>query len=136
MELIFKEAPMRKLICLGALTLLLGLATLAQAVTVYLKDGGTIDAERVWRDKSTVYVLVNKEDLVELAPQEVELKKTFGKKAPKAQRAKKQHRRPPVAEEQPHRQLSPPTAEPGPAPEGQAGTIKGHKKEMQESLEK
>jgi hypothetical protein len=127
---------MRKLICLCVLAMLLGLATLAQAVTVYLKDGGTIDAEKVWQDRNTVYVLVNKEDLVELAPQEVELKKTFGQKSPKVHRAKKtKHRRPAKAQGAPQRQAVQPAAESSPAPEGQTGTIKGRKKEMQESLE-
>ena len=66
---------MKKLFC--AIALLLVWAVSAQASTVYLKDGGTIKAKRVWREKGKVVVLLNRDSITSFAPGEVNLKKTF-----------------------------------------------------------
>ena len=61
----------------SALALLLAWAVSAQAATVYLKDGSTIKAKRVWREKGKVVVLVNHESIASFAFSEINLKKTF-----------------------------------------------------------
>lgn len=66
---------MKKLFC--AVALLLVWAVSAQAATVYLKDGGTIKAKRVWREKGKVVVLVNRDSITSFAYGEVNLKNTF-----------------------------------------------------------
>jgi hypothetical protein len=66
---------MKKLFCI--LALLLVWAVSAQAATVYLKDGSTIKAKRVWREKGSVVVLVNRDSITSFTPGEVNLKKTF-----------------------------------------------------------
>jgi pilus assembly protein FimV len=63
------------------------LAAAAQAKTlkkVYLKTGGIIECQKVWRSDGKVMILVNRDTLVDLAKDEVDLKKTFSKKPPKA----------------------------------------------------
>lgn len=63
------------------------LAAAAQAKTlkkVYLKTGGIIECQKVWRSDGKVMILVNRDTLVDLAKDEVDLKKTFAKKPPKA----------------------------------------------------
>jgi len=62
------------------------LAATAQAKTlkeVYLKAGGIIECQKVWQSHGKVMVLVNRDTLVDLARDEVDLKKTFGKKPSK-----------------------------------------------------
>ncbi len=49
----------------------------AQAAVVYLKDGGTIKARNVWREKGKVVVLLNRDSITSFAAKEVNLKKTF-----------------------------------------------------------
>lgn len=71
---------MRKIcvaLLLAALTALAGAAWGATPKNVYLKDGGRIEAQSVWRKGETVYVLVNRDTLVELSQNEVDLKRTF-----------------------------------------------------------
>lgn len=63
------------------------LAATAQAETsreVYLKDGGIIVCQKVWQANGKVMVLVNRDTLVDLSKDEVDLHKTFGKKPVKA----------------------------------------------------
>ena len=69
----------KKAVLTCSLAMLLALAPAVQAMTVYLKDGAVIDAKGVWRDRTTVYVMINKEDVVEFAPGEVNLHRTFGR---------------------------------------------------------
>jgi hypothetical protein len=67
------------------------LAAIAQAKTpkeVYLKDGGVIVCQKVWQTNDKVMVLVNRDILVDLSKDEVDLKKTFGKKPVKAVKKK------------------------------------------------
>ena len=59
----------------------------AQAVKkVYLKDGGILEARSVWRSKGKVHVLVNRDILAEFYPAELDMKRTFSRHAPKADR--------------------------------------------------
>lgn len=51
--------------------------TALAAQTVYLKDGGTIRAQSVWRTKGKVHVLVNRDTLTDFSTTEVDLKRTF-----------------------------------------------------------
>lgn len=48
---------------------------------VYLKDGGVIDAKSVSRKGNKVFVLVNRDTMVEFTQGEVDLKRTFPKSA-------------------------------------------------------
>lgn len=66
---------MRKFICLVALVL--GWSIPASAGTVYLKDGSSIKALKVWREKGAVTVLVNRYSITSFANSEVDLKRTF-----------------------------------------------------------
>lgn len=75
---------MKKLFC--AMALLLVWVVSAPAATVYLKDGGTIKAKRVWREKGKVVVLVNRESITSFAPGEINLKKTFPPRKKKVKR--------------------------------------------------
>jgi hypothetical protein len=51
---------------------------------VYLKDGGIIKCQKVWKSDGKVMVLVNRDTLVDLSKSEVDLRKTFSKKFVKA----------------------------------------------------
>jgi hypothetical protein len=55
-------------------------ATPAFAVKVYLKDGGVIQAKRVWRSDGRVYVLATRHTLTSFEPREINLKQTFVKR--------------------------------------------------------
>jgi hypothetical protein len=55
---------------------------------VYLKDGGIIKCQKIWRADGKVMVLVNRDTLVDLSKNEVDLRKTFGKKPVKAVKKK------------------------------------------------
>lgn len=70
------------------LTLMMSLvlATSAVARPVYLNDGSIVEAQKVWRAKGKVYILVNRDVLLTFAPEEVNVKKTFGKKRVKLKR--------------------------------------------------
>lgn len=50
----------------------------AQGKMVHLKDGSVIQCQSVWKNDGKVMVLVNRDTLVELSRDEVDLKKTFG----------------------------------------------------------
>jgi hypothetical protein len=59
------------------------LAAAVQAKTpkeVYLKDGGIIECQKVWRANGKVMGLVNRDTLVDLSRDEVDLQKTFAEK--------------------------------------------------------
>ena len=58
------------------------LATVTLARSVYLADGGIIQAQRVWQEEGRVYVLLNRDSLITFSPEEINLKKTFAKKRP------------------------------------------------------
>lgn len=96
---------MKKLFC--ALALLLVWAVSAQAATVYLKDGSTIKAKRVWREKGKVVVLVNRDSITSFTPGEVNIKKTF---PPRKKRVKRIVTAPPVST------TAPAVSAPGTAP--------------------
>lgn len=55
-------------------------ATPLMAATVYLKEGGTINAKSAWRTKGKVHVLVNRDTLTEFSVYEIDLKRTFARK--------------------------------------------------------
>jgi hypothetical protein len=55
---------------------------------VYLKDGGIIECRKVWRADGKVMVLVNRDTLLDLSKDEVDLKKTFAKKTLKRHKKK------------------------------------------------
>ena len=76
---------MRKIWCLLLLALLLNatLATVVLARSVYLADGGIIEAQKVWQEEGRVYVLVNRDSLINFSPEEINLQKTFAKKQQK-----------------------------------------------------
>lgn len=94
---------------LSATLLAVVLATPAFAAKVYLKDGGYIQAKRVWRAGGKVHVLATRDTLTTFEPSEINLKRTF----PKRHRAVKK-----VCAAQPQAQA--PTA----APNGAAATQK------------
>lgn len=52
------------------------LAANAQAATVYLNDGSVITCQSFWRSHGTVYVKVNRDVVLQFAPNEVNLKKS------------------------------------------------------------
>jgi len=56
------------------------LATPAFAAKVYLKEGGVIQAKRVWREGGKVYVLATRDTMTSFEPCEIDLKRTFVKK--------------------------------------------------------
>lgn len=56
------------------------LATVALARSVYLADGGIIEAQKVWQEEGRIYVLLNRDSLITFSPEEINLKKTFAKK--------------------------------------------------------
>lgn len=50
---------------------------------VYLKDGGVIECQKVWKTNGKIMVLINRDVLLDFSRDEVDLKKTFGKKPAK-----------------------------------------------------
>lgn len=73
---------MKRILCAGLIATVL--ATPALGAKLYLKDGGVIQAKRVWRSDGKVYVLATRDTLTSFEPYEVNLKRTF----PKAKRHK------------------------------------------------
>jgi len=69
---------MKRILC--AVLLAATLATPAFAAKLYLKDGGVIQAKRVWREGGKVYVLATRHTLTPFEKSEVNLKRTFPKK--------------------------------------------------------
>ena len=95
------------------------LAATVQAKTtkkVYLSDGGIIECQKVWQANGKVMVLVNRDTLVDLSKDEVDLKKTFAKKPvkhPKKKARKCEAKMPETAKEE---VVTPPSAKPAVAP--------------------
>lgn len=129
------------------------LATPALAAKLYLKDGGVIQAKRVWRSNGKVHVLATRDTLTTFEPYEVNLKRTFP--------TRRRVARKPVAAVRPVATATTPS-QPGTSPQpaekkpgfklpnmpklpeknpeslvpssGSGGSIKQHKKEMSERL--
>lgn len=69
---------MKRIMCAALLTVVL--ATPAFAAKLYLKDGGVIQAKRVWREGGKVHVLATRDTLTSFERSEVDLKRTFPKR--------------------------------------------------------
>ncbi|MBL0224737.1 MAG: hypothetical protein IPQ16_03895 [Geobacteraceae bacterium] len=69
---------MKRTLC--AALMAITLATPAFAAKVYLKDGGVIQAKRVWREGGKVHVLATRHTLTSFEKSEINLKRTFPKK--------------------------------------------------------
>jgi len=69
---------MKRILC--AVLMAVVLATPSFAAKVYLKEGGVIQAKRVWREGGKVYVLATRHTLTSFEKSEVDLKRTFPKK--------------------------------------------------------
>ena len=69
---------MKRILC--AVLMAVFLATPAFAAKLYLKEGGVIQAKRVWREGGKVYVLATRDTMTSFEPCEVDLKRTFVKK--------------------------------------------------------
>lgn len=138
---------------LSAVLLSATLATPALAAKLYLKDGGVIQAKRVWRSNGKVHVLATRDTLTTFEPYEVNLKRTFP--------TRRRVARKPVAAVRPVETATTPS-QPGTSPQpaekkpgfklpnvpklpeknpeslvpssGSGGSIKQHKKEMSERL--
>lgn len=67
---------MKRILCATLLTVVL--ATPAFAAKVYLKEGGVIQAKRVWRADGKVYVWATRDTMTTFEPSEIDLKRTFG----------------------------------------------------------
>ncbi len=66
-----------KMLISGVVLVVSSFAASAFAATVYLKDGGVINAKRVWREGATVRVLINRDSLEVFNASEVNMKRTF-----------------------------------------------------------
>ena len=69
---------MKRILCAALMTVVL--ATPAFAAKLYLKDGGVIQAKRVWREGGKVHVLATRHTLTSFEKREVDLKRTFPQK--------------------------------------------------------
>ena len=69
---------MKRILC--AVLMAVVMATPSFAAKVYLKEGGVIQAKRVWREGGKVYVLATRHTLTSFEKSEVDLKRTFPKK--------------------------------------------------------
>lgn len=76
---------MKRTLC--AALMAVTLATPAFAAKVYLKEGGVIQAKRVWREGGKVHVLATRHTLTSFEPCEIDLKRTFAKKRRPARKA-------------------------------------------------
>jgi hypothetical protein len=56
------------------------LAVGALARTVYLADGGIIEAQKVWQEEGMICLLLNRDSLITFSPEEINMQKTFAKK--------------------------------------------------------
>ena len=129
-----------KKICIALAALACLTASPALAAKVYLKDGGIITAQKVWRANGKVVVLINRDSVEEFLPAEVNLKRTFPHKQRKPVAAVAATPSPAAATEPAKgdtakKSVTPP-AQPDKAPaapaSGDGGTIRKHKKEMLE----
>lgn len=62
------------------------------AKTLYLTNGDQIEYKSTWRQDGRVYVLINRDTLVDFSPREIDMKKSF--KAKKVKKAIKHKRLP------------------------------------------
>jgi hypothetical protein len=69
---------MKRILCAVVLTAVL--STPAFAAKVYLKDGGFIQAKRVWREGGKVHVLATRHTMTTFEASEINLKRTFVKR--------------------------------------------------------
>jgi len=76
---------MKRILCAALMAAVL--ATPAFAAKVYLKDGGVIQAKRVWREGGKVHVLATRHTLTSFEKSEVDLKRTFPQKRRVAKKA-------------------------------------------------
>jgi len=76
---------MRRFLCAALMTAVL--ATPAFAAKVYLKDGGVIQAKRVWREGGKVHVLATRHTLTAFEKSEIDLKRTFPQRRRAAKKA-------------------------------------------------
>lgn len=65
---------------LFAVMMALALATPVFAAKLYLKDGGVIQAIRVWRSDGKVHVLATRHTETSFEPCEVDMKRTFARR--------------------------------------------------------
>jgi hypothetical protein len=144
---------MKRILCAALVAVVL--ATPAFAAKLFLKEGGVIQAKRVWRSGSRVYVLATRDTMTSFETSEVDLKRTFVKRhrvsrrvgavTPQAQTAaaapngaatnlKAVDRKSAVS--LPRLPKAPAKSPDSLIPSGGAGgTIKQHKKEMAEKIE-
>jgi hypothetical protein len=111
----------------------------ALAAKLYLKDGGVIQAKRVWRSDGKVYVLATRDTLTSFEPSEVNLKRTFPKRHKVVHKKRIGAVRPAATAATPAREITTPNAagkatESPTPPSGNGGTIRQHKKEMEERI--
>jgi len=69
---------MKRIMCAAVMAVVM--ATPAFAAKVYLKDGGVIQAKRVWLEGGKVQVLATRHTLTSFEKCEVDLKRTFVKR--------------------------------------------------------
>lgn len=69
---------MKLTLCAVLMTMVL--TTPVFAARVYLKEGGYIQAQKVWREGGRVHVLATRHTMTSFAPSEVDLKRTFAKR--------------------------------------------------------
>lgn len=86
------------------------LATVVLARSVYMADGGIIQAQRVWQKEGRVYLLLNRDSLISFSTAEVNLKKTFAAQSVKPVAQAK--RAPVAAAVSPAPKAAPPVAVP------------------------
>lgn len=79
---------MRLLLMFLVLALLAVPVGAAAAVQVQLTDGGVISAKKIWSRQGIIFVLVNRDTLLEFSPREVNMKKTH---VLKSRSGKKKH---------------------------------------------
>jgi len=103
------------------------LATAALARPVYLKDGGVIQAQQVWKEDGRIYLLLNRDSLISFSPEEIDLKKTFAPARKQSPLPAKPKAAAPAAPA-PAKPATVPTpaaaAKPAPAPAATAATVK------------
>lgn len=141
---------MKRNIC--AALMVVALATPAFAAKLYLKDGGVIQAKKVWRADGKVHVLATRHTMTSFEPCEVDLKRTFPKKTTVAKKTAAVNTQEPAiaaapkgaaetqkpVEKKAAVSLPPLPKLPERSPEnlvpssGAGGTIRQHKKEMAE----
>lgn len=138
-----------KRILLSAAMIFLITAPANAARNVYLKDGGVIQAQSVWRSGGKVHVLVNRDTLTEFSPRELNMKRTFPRhKRPVAKKAVALPGKSAAAKPSAASQAAPgpgnkfsvsmpslptlPQKNPLSLSGGEEGAIKKHKKEMAE----